>query len=413
MPRYRLSDRDISILISYLEMLSAEPSPGASTEEFRFATIISDDVSEEDRQALLQPLQTFIAQKNQQQALYKDFTKFGYVPTIDMKSSFRRASLVVWELKGPPETWQGQLAAYYAKKPVFAVLGGISNSDWRPVHDFCEAQRLPCLFPITDFPVVSETGWYTFYFNKGYAQEGEAVARYLNRLEGLPPGASILQIVQDSPAGRALAAGFQTTWKELGRTAVNSLTLKSDRLLDQVALGRLLAKHKPGVLLLWADAEILPKLPALIAQLRSPAMVFVSSGYLGKKTATLAESVRDKVYITFPYRLTPYVGPKTGGFDAKVPILTSAKDFGDRRIASRSIAMLQQATLQGLNRIYDNLYRDHLLDVMSLQMDLTVRDYERFSFGPGQRQSSKGCYIIQLGPGADPPLLHRSEWVIH
>ncbi len=75
--------------------------------------------------------------------------------------------------------------------------------------------------------------------------------------------------------------------------------------------------------------------------------------------------------------------------------------------------MLQQATLQGLNRIYDNLYRDHLLDVMSLQMDLTVRDYERFSFGPGQRYVSKGCYIIQLGPGADPPLLQRSEWVIH
>ncbi len=413
MPRYRLSDRDLSILISYLEMLSSEPSPGASAEEFRFATIVADDVSQEDRQALLAPLQAFIAQKNQQQAMYKDFKNFGYVPTIDMKFSFRQASLDVWELKGPPETWQGQLAAYYAKKPVFAVLGGISNSDWRPVHDFCEAQRLPCLFPITDFPVVSETGWYTYYFNKGYAQEGEAVARYLNRLENVPPATSILQIVQDSPAGRALAAGFQNTWKELKRPAVKRLTLTTGQLLDQLALGKLLAKHKPGVLLLWADAEILPNLPPLLAKLRSPGMVFVSSGYLGKKTATLPESVRDKVYITFPYRLTPYVGPKTGGFDAKVPILTGAKDFGERRIASRSISMLQQATLQGLNLIYDNLYRDHLLDVMSLQMDLIVRDYERFSFGPGQRYVSKGCYIIQLGPGADPPLLQRSEWVIH
>ena len=75
--------------------------------------------------------------------------------------------------------------------------------------------------------------------------------------------------------------------------------------------------------------------------------------------------------------------------------------------------MLQQATLQGLNLIYDNLYRYHLLDVMSLQMDLIVQDYERFSFGPGQRYASKGCYIIQLGPGEEPPLLPRSEWVIH
>jgi len=74
---------------------------------------------------------------------------------------------------------------------------------------------------------------------------------------------------------------------------------------------------------------------------------------------------------------------------------------------------LQQTTLQGLNPIHGNLYRDHLLDIMSMQMDLTVRDYERLGFGPGQRYASKGCHIIQLGPGTNPALLLRSEWVMH
>lgn len=412
MPRYPLTDRDMSVLISYLETLSSEPSPGASSQEFRFATIIAGDVSQEDRKALLLPLQSFIAKKNQQQEMFNDFKKFGYSPTIDMKYAFRQASLDIWELKGTPETWQRQLTAYYNAKPVFAVLGGISNSDWRPIHEFCEAQRLPCLFPITDFPVVSETDWYTYYFNKGYTQEGEAAARYLNRQEIFSADTSILQIVQDSPTGRSLASGFQKSWNELDRPEVTTLTLTAQQLLYQTPLADLISKHKPGVLLLWSDADMLPNLPKLAAQLTSPGMVFVSSGYLGKKTASIAETVRDKVYITYPYRLTPYVGAKVGGFDAKVPILPGAKDFGDRRITSRSIAMLQQATLQGLNLIYDNLYRDHLLDVMSMQMDLTVRDYERFSFGPGQRYASKGCYIIQLGSGADPALLPRSDWVI-
>jgi len=413
MPRYPLSDRDMSIMISYLEALSSEPSPGASSREFKFATIVTDDVSREERQALLAPLQKFIAQKNQQMGMYTDFKKFGYTPTAEMKYAFRQASLDIWELKGPPETWQSQLAAYYSNKPVFAVLGGISNGDWRPIHDFCETQRLPCLFPITDFPVVSETGWYTYYFNKGYAQEGDAVARHLNRLETLTPDTPILQIVQDSPVGRALAAGFQTAWNEQGRPAVTTLMLTAAQLHDQAAMGRILKQHKPGIVLLWTSAEQLPDLPKLIDTLSAPGMVFVSSGYLGRKTASIAETVRDRVYITYPYRLTPYVGPKTGGYDSKVPILTSARDFGDRRIASRSTTMLQQATLQGLNLIHDNLYRDHLLDVMGMQMDLIVRDYERLSFGPGQRYASKGCYIIQLGPGAEPALLPRSEWVVH
>jgi len=413
MPRYPLSDRDMAIMIAYLEALSAEPSPGVSAAEFRFATIITDDVSQEDRQALLQPLQALIAQKNQQLALYNEFLKFGYTPTLDMKYSFQGASLDVWELRGPPETWREQLAAQYDKKPVFAVLGGISNRDWRPMHDFCEAQRLPCLFPITDFPVISETGWYTYYFNKGFYQEGEATANYLYRVETLTETTPILQIVQDSPTGKALAAGFQKRWAELERSPVTTQTLTAEQLRDQGGLIKLMSSQKPGVLLLWTDAELLPKLPSLVGQLPASTLVFVSAGYLGSKTASLAESVRGKVYITYPYRLTPYVGPKTGGLDARIPLLASARDFGDRRIASRTANILKQGVLSSLSKLFDNLYRDNLLDIMSMQMDLVVKDYERLSFGPGQRYVAKGCYIIQLGPGVEPALLPRSEWVIH
>jgi hypothetical protein len=412
MPRYPLSDSDMSILIAYLESLSAEPSPGAGNFEFRFATVITDDVSREERQALLVPLQKFIDQKNQQLKMYYDFLKFGYTPTADMKYAFRKASLDVWELKGAPETWHKQLASYYAAKPVFALLGGLSNGDWRPIHDFCEAERLPALFPITDFPVISGDNWYTLYFNKGYAQEGEAVASYLNRLDTLPAQPVILQIVQDSLTGKALAAGFDKGWSEREHPAVMSLTLSVAQLRDQAGMATILTRYKPDILLLWSDPGMLPELPKLVAGLPASARLFVSSGYLGSKTSEITDEIRDRVYITFPYRLTPFVGTKTGGFDARVPILTTAKDFGDRRIASRSATMLQQAILQGLNRLYDNLYRDHLLDIMSMQMDLTVRDYERFSFGPGQRFASKGCYIIQLGPGTDPALIPKSEWVI-
>jgi len=410
MPRYLLSDADIAILISYLETLSSEPSPGASGSEIKFATIITDDVSPEDRQALLQPLLKFVAEKNKQMEAYEEFINFGFYPTVDMQYAFHRASLDIWELKGQPETWSGQLAAYYAKNPVFAVLGGVSNREWKPIHNFCEAQRIPCLFPITEFPVISETSWYTYYFNKGYSQEGDAAARYLNQMKSFPREAPILQIVQDSTIGRALADGFRQGWHELERPDVPTLILTARQLLDQEAMIKILDKHKPEALILWADSEMLPALPKLLPQLSGARIVFMSTSYLGKKTAATPETVRSNVYFTFPYRLTPFVGAKTGGFDAKVPILTSAKDFGDRRITSRTTSMLQQVTLQALNLLYDRLYRDHLMDILGMQMDVTVRDYERLSFGPGQRYVSKGCYIIQLGPGEESALLKRSEW---
>ncbi|PKN13527.1 MAG: amino acid ABC transporter substrate-binding protein [Deltaproteobacteria bacterium HGW-Deltaproteobacteria-4] len=412
MPRYLLSERDMDILIRYLEELSANDSPGVTGSSFSFATIITDDVSAEDRQALLVPLERFVAARNQQVRMYDDFIKFGYTPTNDMKYAFRPASLTVWELKGPPETWPDQLQAYYDKGPVFAILGGISNSDWRPIHEFCEAQRLPCLYPITNYPVVSETDWYTVYFNKGFYQEGEGAALYLKNSEDFSEDDKILQLVQDSLAGKALSAGFDNTWSNLQRPAAKTLLLSKEQLLDQKFLAALLKKNKADVLLLWGDGDLVPALPAIVSKLAAGAQIFVSSTFLGKETSLIAESIRSRVFITFPFRLTPFVGSKES-FDAKVPTLTTAKDFGDRRITSRTETMLQQSALQGLKLLYDNLFRDYLLDVMSMQMDQIVFDYERLSFGPGQRYTSKGCYILQLGAGADPQLIPRSEWVMH
>lgn len=412
MPRYQLAETDMSLLTNYLELLSRDFSPGASLGGFAFATVVTDDVSQEDRQAMLAPLQSFIAQKNQQIDVYKDFIKFGYVPTVDMKYAFRRATLDVWELKGAPETWPQQLADYQHKKPVFALLGGISNQEWRPIHQFCEEQHLPCLYPITDFPVVSDSDWYTYYFNKGYAQEGEATARYLAGLENISAETSILQVVQDSPVGRALAFGFTKTWQERELPPVTSITLSNEQLQRKETLQALCVKHSPVILLMWVDASRLASLSALLSDLPTNVKLFVSSGYLGKQTVAIPENIRNKVYITYPYRLTPYVGSKEGGFDFKIPLLTSSKDFGNRRITSRTLTMLTQVTLRGLGLLYNDLYRDHLLDVMSMQMDVIARDYERLSFGPGQRYVSKGCYIIQLGPGAEPALIPRTEWVI-
>jgi hypothetical protein len=61
----------------------------------------------------------------------------------------------------------------------------------------------------------------------------------------------------------------------------------------------------------------------------------------------------------------------------------------------------------------EQFYRDYFLDIIAMSQDLDVPLYERLSFGPGQRYASKGCYIVQLGPGKKPELIKRSEWVIH
>ena len=413
MPRYPLSKGDMAILVRYLELLCAEDSPGASPGLIKFATILTDDVNAADRESLLTPLRRFVAAQNRQVDMYRDFLKFGYKPTGDMKYSFRNATLAIWDLKGAPESWGEQLAAYYQEEPVFAVLGGISNQSWQPIHDFCEAQRLPCLYPITQLPAVSADSWYTFYLNKGYFKEGEAVARYLQTQTANIPAGKILQLIQSSANGRALAEGFSQGRKSRRQPEVEHLELSAEQLQDEAKLTSLIAQKKPEIILIWADAEILPHLKKIAAQADASARIFFSSTLLGAQTIQIPDELRSRVFLTFPYRLKPYFGDEEAATKlATVPINTTYEVFAKRRIATRTMVMLTQSVSQGLRLLYDNLYRDYLLDVMSMQMDKIVFDYERLSFGPGQRYASKGCYIIQLGPGPQPELIKRSEWVI-
>ena len=415
MPRYPLEDFDLAILVRYLELLSDAYSPGASRSLMKFATIITDDVNTADREALLTPLKRFVTDQNKQVDMYRDFLKFGYKPTGDMKDSFRNASLDIWELKGPADTWNDQLENYYQQEPVFAVLGGVSNQSWQPVHDFCESRKLPCLYPVTKLPVVSQATWYTYYMNKGYYQEGETLARYL-RPEQTQKTANVqglVQLVEKSPVGEALAAGFHQTRQTLDLPVVPTLSFDAQQARDPQALAALVADLKPEKILLFGGVDILPGLPALAALNQGQAKIYLSSTALGADSLKIADGLRPQVFLTFPYRLKPFYGDEQGmGILARVPIETTYKALGESRVASMTAIMLKQSVMQGLRLLYDNLYRDHLIDTLSMQMDQTVLDFERISFGIGQRYASKGCYVIQLGPGPEPELLPRSTWII-
>jgi hypothetical protein len=156
MPRYSLSDPEMEIMIYYLKNLSAQLSPGVSDEEIRLATVVTGEVSPRDRDALLLPLKAYIQEEWNARVPERPRTPVAS-QAADPGRRYRKISLAVWELKGPAESWAGQLAALYREQPVFALLGGISTGSWQPVHDFCEKNQIPCILPLTDLPVVSAT----------------------------------------------------------------------------------------------------------------------------------------------------------------------------------------------------------------------------------------------------------------
>jgi ABC-type branched-subunit amino acid transport system substrate-binding protein len=412
MPRYLLKDEDMAILIFYLKSLSAQFSPGATDRTLRFAVVIADDVSPEDRDAMLVPLEDYFAYRNNTARIYGVGKRESRM-TENMLGSRDAAHLDLklsrWVLKGPPQTWRSQLEEYYRAEPVFALLGGLTTGEWKPVHDFCESHRIPGLLPFTDFPVISETDWYTLYFSKGFYQEGEGAARYLNRMADAAEENSVVEIVRDSREALALSKGFQETWLELGRQPVSTVKLDKGEPLTAELLDRVSAGKKRSILIVWDGPEALPALGSLAASPKKPDIVLVSSGYLGKSVWDLNEDLRNFVYITYPFRLPQ----DEARLKFAIPFMRKIGLKGDAQLIFKRTYAVIQVLAWALMDLKGNYYRDYLLDVISMLADQQVPLYERFSFGPGQRYASKGCYIVQLGKGPKPDLVKKSDWVIH
>jgi len=411
MPRYELDKKEMEIMIYYLRNLSSVYSPGLTPDTISFATIITEEVSSADRDAFLQPLNAFIQDDwNKRVKLVSDQWDAAWKRSPDSPKAFRKIELDVWALKGSPDSWGKQLEEYYRQKPVFAVLGGITTGKWAPMHDFCEKNRIPCILPITDLPVISESDRYTFYISKGIYQEGEAAAKYLSRVFSLPPDNRIVQIFREDDRGRALSRGFDDTWVKLGTSTVINRAIPSGEKIGEDFWKKLSSAYPKSVFLIWLGPADLAGVGSLAESGNKP-LIF-SSTLLAGDYAKLPDSIREATFIMYPNRLDENV-------EYSRTVLNNWLNFKKLPLSNMKIAsqvfFLKSVFSEALNSTAGEFYREYFLDIMDegrdqLQTSIT---YPALSFGPGQRYASKGCYVISITKGDKPKVVKQSEWVIY
>ncbi len=151
--------------MAYLEMLGEKPSPGVNENEIHFATIIAGNGSDAAHRATLEVLHAYADCHNLEVERYRDRPTSSPNYKNEFTPTLRKWRIHVWQLKGSEATWDDQLKKQYQSTPVFAILSGSSDGKWKPIHEFCERQGVPCLFPATDVPVCDSSNNYTLYFH--------------------------------------------------------------------------------------------------------------------------------------------------------------------------------------------------------------------------------------------------------
>lgn len=412
MPRFDIDDADMAILIDYLKGLSLAIDEGVDEQRIRFATVVSKGVPEKERRAMLDVLRAHIDAHNTQTRPYKRRATSGPFYKTEKFTAYRTFELDVWELEGDPQSWGKQLENYYRQGPVFAMLGGIAEGSWEPVHSFCEERRIPCLFPVTDEPVISGTDWYTLYFSRGLSQEGETAAQFLKKRYESREMPAILQLYRENSKGALAAAGFSRRWQDsklqgIPLPAKGAAGEIADR-LSQVSL------DEDAILLLWLDADDLGAvLERLEPQQQQALPVIVSASLVGEKNlAAIPPAFRQRLFISYPRSL-----PAESGTERMV----LRRWLQARKIEETNLDIQAQMYFLGwalpgaVSYMRSEFYRDYFLEGFDMMrdQDYAIATFPRLSFGPGQRYAAKGCYMVQLGDGDPPELIRRSPWVAH
>ncbi len=404
MPRYALEDDDLVPLVAYLKSLSSAPSAGVTDDTIHFATVVGAGVAPSRRKALVDVLEAYFRDKN---ANTRQETRRAVYPAMHKEwkyRAYRKWQLHVWDLSGPSETWRAQLDEYHRNQPVFAVISGVGEGTWGPVHAFCEEAEVPCVLPNTDRPVASETDYYSIYFSKGMALEAEVLAKHLT--ETVPDG-PILQVFR-AGAGQIAAETLRAALGAGGDARLEDRLIGPDQALPP-AFWSELARARPAALVLWLNCADLQGVGALAAT-ADPTRLYLSGTLCQAPARAIPPTLRPRVLLVYPFalpqawarnlrRLQPWMR-------ARDIALTDPYLQLNAYYAARLVG-------EALMHIRSNFSRDYFVERIEHSVDRLAAPsaYDHLSLGPDQRFASKGGYLVRF---SDQPegTLTALAWVV-
>jgi hypothetical protein len=385
MPRYALGDADAVALVAYLRSLSAVPPEGVTDSELHLATITSTGASAAERQAALDVLRAYVADKN---AETRNESRRRERGPWDMKAhyrGFRSWRLHEWELRGPSTEWPRQLDTFYAARPVFAVIGGVVEQDWTPVHEFAERHRLPVLLPQTPLPAVrpASESFYTFYYSRGVQLEADALVEHLAR----DPAPRLLQLSRCGDSGQAAAA--RVSARSPDRLQVESRCLAPDD-SPREAVRAL----EPGVpLVLWlAPADAAAALSTLAG---SADAVYLSATLLGNEPPRVPATIAERTLLLQPF--VPSSELDRHAVRALAWLRAKGLAEGSRRVAVNTLhaAVLAADALKHATSLASRDYFVERVEAMASRSAIRPA-YPESVFGPQRRFGSEKCEVARL-----------------
>jgi hypothetical protein len=412
MPRYPLGDEAVKPLISYLKTLSAGYSPGVSGTTIHFATIVTDQVDADRREAMLDVLEAYVHARNGGTRHEKRRAEKSPFHQEWEYQAYRDWALHVWRLNGPSSVWRRQLEDLYRREPVFAVISGIGEGPWRPVHEFCEDFQVPCLFPNIDLPEVSADNFYSFYFSRGAPVDAEVLAKHLRLQFGATGRKSpVLQVFRREETGTAAAKALRGALAGDSAISLVDRAIEADEKPGPGFWIDLLGKHRPSVLVLWLRDADLTGIGAMAGFAAAPRTIYLSSRLCTEPLSAIPENMQPQVRLVHPFSLPDAMTQRRRQTD--LLLRAQGKEVTDERLQVNTF-FTARLVGEALMHIRGNFFRNYFIERIEHIVDRlgSSAAYPHLGLGPDRRFASTGGYIVEIAPKPERRSSAAGEWII-
>jgi hypothetical protein len=410
MPRYEITDRDVAALATWLKTLSAHPDPGVDATTLRISVIVTDRTPPEIRKAVVDTARAFVGQINRGTIADRSRPNFSPYYRSDFVSFWRNWVLDVWELHGPEAGWGKQLADLYATTPVFAVASAAVPGSWERIGAFCDAKRLPCLFPLTDLPTPSAgKPGYTLFLSGGLDLEARAMAAYLTK-SGKP--ARIVQLEGIGPYASLPASSLRNALTRNHVPLVStSAPVDRDAARVDAIKGAAAAAGNDGTLVIWPGEAPTLVIEALRTANPAVGMVLLPSVAEAQARSLLTGQLAERVRIIHPTEMPDGYQPHSFRIRQWLNARGVAMNPPEAQYnVYYSLSVLEKAVTE----IQGDFSRDYLIEHIETiaESNLNPGVYPTLSLGPGQRVASRGAYVVRLDAHATGGIRADGDWIV-
>ncbi|MFV1984795.1 MAG: hypothetical protein ACC657_14715 [Thiohalomonadales bacterium] len=410
MPRYKLSSYEAKAVIAYLKSLSIKTEHGITKTDIHIATLFTSDVPDSARKTMVNLLTVFIkdvnakTRKEQRRASNSPWhKKWEY-------ESYRTIKLHIWELTGPESSWKQQLQNHYKKQAVFAVVNGISNQPWNVIHQFCNQTELPCLFPTTEIPMLSNDNVYNFYYSGGISYDAKSIASHIKKIPN-KQSKNILQIYRNSAKNNSAVKSLQTDL-QLDNIKIRQHIISNKQSLSAAQWSKIINQYKPDIIVSWLNENDIKALNSNAVNLQQIERFYFSYSHLGENYSKAITSPLEKSYLVYRYML-----PKLREQSIKRATVWAKRkkiDISQEKIIGNSFFAVTLLN-RSIKKMRAYLKRDYLVEIIESALENNVFNsvYPDLSLGPDQRIASKGAYIIGPLNNKDINKKQNHVWIRH